>query len=261
MPLSSATVDQLTVRDERPLREMAVYAAIRRMMVRDAFSFRVAKPGENDWSRVLFLNLTFWNAGEASDVLTDASIDADVLAHAGWHHAARKSLSQPNQSRRPTPGELFLGESVASAFDLYLAGWLLQHGKRSSFLKTQVPAMAQAAENAGMDADSFATLLASVATDPEQAFEDLRALLFDAAMALLACRGVDEAAAALTHLAPRRFSCLLHHYELSNWLLYARAYAEPPHESAEGTDAGRETDRALRAAPVSLHWLEKHWLG
>lgn len=260
MSLSSATVDQLTVRDERPLREMAVYAAIRRMMVRDAFVFRIADPGENDWSRVLFLNLTYWNAAEASDVLTDASIDADVVAHAGWHHAARKALSAPDRDGRPTPAELFLGESVASAFDLYLTGWLLQHGKRSGFLKTQVPAMADAAENAGINADTFAAMLESAAANPEQAFEDLRALLFDAAMALLACRGVDQASAALTNLGPRRFSCLLHHYELSNWVLYARAYATAPHERPPSADLAADTDRALRTAPVSLHWLEKHWL-
>lgn len=257
MPLTSATVDELTVRDERALRDMAVYAAIRRMMRADRFIFRIAAPPENDWSRVLFLNLTFWNAGEASDVLAEASIDADVLAHAGWHHAARKALAAAG---RPSPADLFLGESVASAFDLYLTGWLLQHGKRSAFLKTQVPAMAAAAENAGVDSNAFALLLESVAADPERAFEDLRALLFDAAMALLACRGVDEAESVLVGLKPRRFSCLLHHYELSNWVLYARAYAVPLGEGPQGVDHAGETDRALRAAPVSLEWLEKHWL-
>ena len=260
MALHTVRVDELEVRDERPLRDMAVYAAIRRVLRADDFQFRVATDGENDWARVLFLNLTYWNAGEASDVLVDASIDADVLAHAGWHHAARKAMAPARAGRAATAAELFLGESVASAFDLYLVGWLVRSGKRSTFLKTQLPAMAAVAENAGVDRAAFAALIESVAADPARAFEDLRALLFDAAVALMACGGVDQAAGALQQLGTRRFISLLHHYELSNWVLYARAYGGTA--GGNGLDEGVAvaTDSALRAAPDSLVWLEKHWL-
>jgi hypothetical protein len=44
---------------------------------------------------------------------------------------------------------------------------------------------------------------------------------------------------------------------MSNWVLYARAYAP----AALAPDpAVRAIDAALRAAPVSLDWLEREWV-
>ena len=47
----------------------------------------------------------------------------------------------------------------------------------------------------------------------------------------------------------------MHHYELSNWTLYARAYAK-----GTTSDAARAVDTSLRQADDSLEWLEKNWL-
>ncbi len=152
---------------------------------------------------------------------------------------------------------MFLGESIASAFDLYLVGRLLGRAPDSSFLETQVSAMADSASAAGMSDDDFEDLLEAVGTDPDRAFEDLRELLFDAATALVSCTSVEEASAALAPFDAHRFGALLHHYELSNWVLYARAYAA----AALGPDAKvRAVDAALRKAEVSLDWLTKSWI-
>ena len=115
---------------------------------------------------------------------------------------------------------------------------------------------AAAAEGAGLDEEALGALLTSVAEDPDGAFEELRELLFDASLALLACADADAAIAALGALSSNRFSCLLHHYEVSNWVLYARAYAGP----AVADDPALVMDRAVRAAPVALDWLEANWL-
>jgi hypothetical protein len=55
-----------------------------------------------------------------------------------------------------------------------------------------------------------------------------------------------------------RFASLLHHFQLSAWVLYARAYgsADP---NTDATRAIRQLDFALRQAPVSLDWLESNW--
>jgi hypothetical protein len=47
----------------------------------------------------------------------------------------------------------------------------------------------------------------------------------------------------------------LHHYELSNWTLYARAYAK-----GSTSPAVQAIDAALRTADDSLEWLERNWL-
>ena len=71
------------------------------------------------------------------------------------------------------------------------------------------------------------------------------------------CPGVDRAQAVLEGLADRRFAPLLHHYQLSNWILYARAYAAQP---VVADDAAIDVDRTLRAAPISLDWLDRHFI-
>ena len=253
MPLRSLTVDQLEIRDERSFRHIALYARLKELLVADGFRFRVPLPGSSArWDRVLFLNLTFWNASEPTDVLVEAAIDADVVAHAAWHHACRKALSDAPAS----PPALFLGESIASAFDLYLVGRVLGHAPDSGFLETQVPAMADVAQGAGLDEHQFEALLESVVADPDRAFEDLRQLLFDVSNRLFQCDGVDAAADALESFSSHRFASLLHHYELSNWVLYARAYAA----NATADPRVDAIDHALRDAPVALDWLEKKWL-
>jgi hypothetical protein len=247
VPLQSLTLDKLTIDDEPSFRHVALYDDLKQALLRDAYRFRVLPPGTPSarWDRALFLNLTFWDVAEAGDVLVEDHIPADVVAHAAWHHLTRRALlSEAKEGAAAgavTADGLFLGEAIASAFDLYLVGRLLGHAPDSDFLQTQVPAMAEVAEAAG----------------PERAFEDLRALLFDAATALVRCKGVAEAAEALERLDGHRFAPLLHHYELSTWVLYAKAYAK----DAPGEDeAARAVDAALRSAPDPLLWLEERWL-
>jgi hypothetical protein len=251
MPLRHVPLSQLTLLGERAFRSIPVYAALKRMLLADGFTVRVPEAAQASRDRVLFLNLTYWNARDPSDVLVDDTLEADVLAHAAWHHAARKALPGA-----PTAAAMLLGESVASAFDLYVVGQMLRQGKRTAYLKSQIPRMSSAALDAGVDEDTFAELLAQLADDPDGAFADLRALLFDASLALLAAPDLDAAAAALEGYADHRFHGLLHHYELSNWVLFARAYAAPARED----DPAIAHERAMRAAPALLPWLEEHWL-
>lgn len=253
MLLTRQPLSALTIEDEPSFRHVGVYHELKQALIDDDFRFLIPARGHvMPWSRALFLNLAFWDAAEPNDVLAGPTIAADVVAHAAWHHLARRALA----GSPPSAEALFLGESIASAFDLYLVGRLLGHAPDSSFLETQVPAMADAAEDAGLDGDAFEALLGELSQDPERAFEDLRALLFDACLALLPTRNVEDAAAALEALDQRRFGPLLHHYELSNWVLFARA-----HTSAQGRDdAVRAIDRALREAADPLAWLEQSWL-
>ena len=252
MPLRRVSLADLTLRGERAFRAMPVYATLKKMLLADGFTVRVPETAHPHHDRVTFLNLTYWNARDPSDVLAEDTLEADVLAHAGWHHAARRVLTGA-----PTAAAMFLGESVASAFDLYMVGHMLRQGKQTSYLASQVPRMTEAALDAGMTEATWAELLEEVAGDPDRAFADLRALLFDAASALVACPDLDAAAAILEGFETHRFHGLLHHYELSNWVLFARAYAAPP----DANDPALAMDRAMRAAPALVPWLEAHWLG
>lgn len=255
MSLRSLSLSELSIRGERALRPIGLYADLKSLLSRDGFRFRVPTEGSAHASRdrVLFLNLSFWGSGDSSDLLVDRHLDADVLAHAAWHHAARKALHADSV---PTAAALFLGESIASAFDIYLVGQMLRQGKQTDFLKTQLPARSQAALGSGMKEEALNALFAGVAEGPEGAFEGLRALLFDVCMALYSAPTLDHAIDVFDRVAGQPFAGLLHHYALSTWLLYARAYAGP----ALIDDPAMAVDRALRAAPVSLDWLAERWL-
>jgi hypothetical protein len=253
--LEHRLIDELTIGDERSFRHVALYDDLKEVLRRSRYPFRVLPPASAARAdRALLLNLTFWRPDAGGDILVGDTIEADVVAHAAWHHLACRELAVANAAL--SVDALLLGEAIASAFDLYLVGRLLGHAPRSTFLETQVPAMADAAAASGLAEDDFERLLQSAAADPDRAFADLRELLFDAASALAACRDAEEGYVALAAFDGHRFSSLLHRYELSNWVLYARAYARD-----DGRDPrARAVDSALREAPVPLDWLAANWI-
>jgi len=254
MPFSLCRLDALTIEDERAFRHVDLYADLKAVLVADRYTFRVLPASAaGRWDRALLLNLTFWGASEGGDVLAQRSIPADVVAHVAWHHLAAKALGPGPLS----PAALFLGEAIASAFDLYLVGRLLAQRGRSSFLDSQVPAMAETAAGAGLGPAAFHALLERVAEDPAAAFEEVRSMLFEAAMTLYACDDAVAALSALAKLDKRPYAPLLHRFELSNWVLYARSFGA---RGANKNKAANATDAALRASKVSLEWLVREWL-
>jgi len=262
MQFRPATLDELTIDDRAPATGVAIYQRLETFVRGSEHRFLIPEAGQQtSWDRALFLNLTYWNVEAGADVLCDDHIPADVVAHVAWHELATRQIARARADdgprAAPTAAGLFFAESIASAFDLYLVGRLLPRAADSDFLATQLPLMAECADSAGLPEAGFAALLEEVTRAPERAFEDLRALLFDAATTLVACQTATAANAALEGLADHRFAPLLHHYQLSNWILYARAYASP---SSQPDEIVRALDRTLREAPVSLDWLDQNWL-
>lgn len=250
-------LDDLIVEDEESFAHVALYADLKQVLRDAGYRFRLLPASlEGRWEKALLINLTFWGAADGADVMAGRVVPADVLAHVAWHWLAACAIGG-DPAQAPTAEAMFLGESIASAFDVYLVGRLLGHSPESSFLQTQVDAMAASAVAAGMTDEAFEEMLDGIVGDPERAFADLRELLMDATTALHASDTPEAALAALARFDDHRFGPLLHHYELSNWVLYARAYARP---SGATSAKAAEIDRALREAPVALDWLTSHWI-
>jgi hypothetical protein len=133
---------------------------------------------------------------------------------------------------------------------------VLGHAPDSSFLATQVPAMADAAMMLGLGEADFEGLLDRFSQEPEASFEATRCLLFDVSRELLRCADADAAATVLERAADDDLAALLYHYELPTWVLYARCYGK----SLEPNEAVRAVDGQLRAADDSLEWLTENWL-
>jgi hypothetical protein len=258
MPLQTRSFDEVEIEDEGSFAHVALYGLLKHALRESGHRFLVPAAGTRmSWDRALFLNLTFWSGEEGADVLCEGSLAADVIAHAAWHHLVGVAVGRVAGQGSPSAAAFLFGESIASAFDLYLVGRLLPNVPDSDFIATQVPIVHDVAREAGLSDAAFEALLAKVVREPERAFEDLRALLFEVSMALFTCRDASEAQVALERVAGHRFGPLLHHFQLSNWILYSRAYAaaSPAHDAAVA-----ELHAALQAAPVSLDWLQKHWL-
>ncbi|MDP2344760.1 MAG: hypothetical protein Q8O67_27675 [Deltaproteobacteria bacterium] len=258
--LRSCTLDELHVDDEASMKAVPVYADLKTVLLRAGHRFRVLPAGSVRWDRALLLNLTFWG-GDGGDVLPEDRIAADVVAHVAWHHLAARALPPADGGLALSVDALFLGEAIASAFDVYLVGRLLgtqrKRSPRSSFLETQVPAMAESASAAGLDERAFEALLGTIAAAPERSFEQLRSLLVDVASGLHGCVDAADGLAVLQAHEDHPFAPLLHRYELSNWVLWARAWAP---DRCAPDEAARAVDASLRAAPDALAWLTTTWL-
>jgi len=250
-------LDDLIIDDEDAFASLPVYQALKAVLVDDGYRFSVPAGVHGRWDRALVLNLTFWGGG--SDVLPDPRISADVVTHVAWHHLAARAFAAATGGPLSVDA-LFMGEAIASAFDLYLVGRLMARPAKappSSFLETQVPAMAETADAAGLSARKFEKLLQGIAADPDQAFEDLRCLLFDVSTALVGCVAVHDGLAVLERFGSHRFAPLLHRFELSNWVLWARAWAA---DRLAPDATVRAVDAAMRQAPSSIDWMTTTWL-
>ncbi|HXI59733.1 MAG TPA: hypothetical protein VNO55_26885 [Polyangia bacterium] len=267
MSLISRSLDELTIDDEAAVARLPVYALLKEVVRGSNLRFLVPEPTGSappvSWDRALFLNLTFWDGRDGADVLCEERLPADVVAHVAWHQVAGREIGRMAASAGAGAGAplgaaaLFFAESIASAFDLYLVGRLVPTAPDSDFITSQIPIMAEAAETAGLSAEGFATLVEEVVAQPERAFEEMRALLLDVVTALLPCRGATDALSVLESFAGRRFEPLLHHFQLSNWILYSRAYAGT---SPASDGIVRQLDASLRQSPDALGWLVDHWL-
>lgn len=253
MPLVAVGLADLDVIDEDAFAHVGIFRALRRWMEQSRHVFLVPAEAELPFARALVLNLAFFDPAAPRDVLTDRTLPADVLAHVAWHAIAAERLW-------PTVEGRFLGEAIASAFDLYAVGRLLGRSEESDFLATQVPALADAAEAAGLAAADFEALLEAIARDPDASFEELRALLFDVLCALHRAPSVEEAALVFDRFSTHRFAPLLHHYELSSWLLAARDAREAHARPDDAAGDPLQVDATLRGAKSSVDWLEEHWV-
>ncbi len=247
---------KLTITDEASFGHVGLYADLKAVAENASLSFLVQPSSDASApgiSRTLLLNLLFWEPG-TSDILSDPSIPADVVMHVVWHHLGAEKVGRGGDA------DLFV-EAIASAFDVYLIGRLLGHRPDAEFLESQVPRMADAAEDAGASPEAFEEMLATMAASPEQAFESTRRLLFDATRALIEPASPDQADATLRRFEAEPFGPLLHHFEIATWVLRARLdRANGAASAANATAEASRVDALLRSEKVSLDWLEKHWV-
>ena len=205
MPLRPVSLSELVIEDEEALASVPLYPRLKAALAAAGHRFLLpARHTELSWDRALFLNLTYWSGAAAADILCQGSLPADVVTHVAWHRVVAHGLSQTLASE--ARGAMLFGEAVASAFDLYLVGTLLRYAPESDFITTQVPAMSEAAANAGLSESDIGLLLEDITDEPIGAFSELRTLLFDVSTALVPCADPVTAQTVLEGFKAHRFA-------------------------------------------------------
>ena len=166
MALRSVSLDELTIDDERSFAHVALYGRLKQALRRSGHRFCIPRRARrSSWDRALFLNLTFWSGETAPTCCarsTSPPTSSPTSPGTTWSAASSRGWRR-RRGRAATPADaLFFAESIASAFDLYLVGRLLPNAPDSDFITTQVPLMAECAQQAGLSEAAFAALLEEV---------------------------------------------------------------------------------------------------
>lgn len=254
-PTGAARValSELEIVDAESFQHVGLYRDLHQLLAASGDAFCVLDAPCATFERAATLHAAYGPAGSGRHVLVEPAVDAEVVPSVAWHQLAARAM--PPRGGRPSVGSMFVAEAIAGAFEVYLVGRLLGHAPGSGFLEAQVASMTDTAEAAGLSDDQIEQLLTSLAEDPDGAFAGLYALLVDAASAMFAAAGAEDAAERLAALDERPFAPLLHRFDLSSWVLRARAYGDPSPDPRAA-----EVDAALRAARVPLDWLDGAWV-
>ena len=165
----------------------------------------------------------------------------------------------PTEPPPPSAAALFLAESIASAFDLYLVGRLVPTAARVRVRHDAgSPRWRNVPATPGCPSRSSRRCSRRSCAEPERAFEDLRGAAVrrgDRAAGVPRRRPGPGGPRGLRRSPASRRCCTIIGSRTGSSM---RARMRP---CPFGSDAvASEVDRALREAPVSLDWLDSHFV-
>lgn len=175
---------------------------------------------EGQVGRARLVNLLAWDPSDHLEYLDNNSIEADQVLHFAMHQLAEHTWG----SARAV--DLITAEALASAVDIYLLGKLAEAGEEPGFLIDTLDSWGFFYEQYA-DEDRLKQLLQNMIDDPFASFQRLTRFLIKATLPLLR---LNDGTALSKHLAEceaEDFYPLLHHYNVTNWVLAVRARGLP----------------------------------
>lgn len=169
------------------------------------------------------VNLLHWDASENLEYLDGEGVLADQIIHFAVHHVMNR-FNQCNTAK----GMLF-AECMASAADVYLVGKLSQAGEETDFLQDTLESFSTYYEMYAVDETHLELMLSTILEQPFKAMMDLANYLFQFGSALL---GAQPDLEKLIQLQEHFSYPLVHHYNISNWILTIRSKF-PGYDDAE----------------------------
>ncbi|MDJ0842186.1 MAG: hypothetical protein QNK37_37140 [Acidobacteriota bacterium] len=183
--------------------------------------------------RARLANLLSWQVDECLEYLDGDDLTTDQVVHFGLHQFAHHRLGSKH------PHAVLFAETLASSADIYLLGKLAQAGMEPDFIHETLESFGFYYETYGDDAGHMEQLLSDLTTDPFGAMVTVGNYLFNFCTPLLYPASSDEPANILAVLQPHAYYPLVHHYNVTNWVLAIRAQFPEPMGSNPGLEAFR----------------------
>ena len=159
-------------------------------------------------------DLLNWRAGALCEHIDRRGVSADQVIHFAIHHVLDQNLEENH------PGAVLLAECLASASDLYLLGKLSQAGEETAFLSDTIESMCSYYEMYAAEPDHLEQFFAAFLENPFETMVETACFLFHFGAAFLKS---EPDLAVLTRFSENARYPLVHHYNLTNWILTIRA--------------------------------------
>ena len=179
-------------------------------------------------------NLLLWEAGKGQEFIDGHGIYADQLIHSAIHQLLEHVLGSKH------PLNMLFAECLASASDIYLLGKLSQAGQETDFLHDTLESYGSYYELYAHQDEDFVTTLNAIRRKPFETMIALADYLFEFCEPLLYPQTVRDSTLPLVMAERCHFYPLVHHYNISNWILTIRGkHAKPPSAPPAALDAIR----------------------
>lgn len=188
------------------------------------------------------INLIQWEAAETTEYFDGEGIYFDQALHAAIHHVMDL---QPNANN---PFAMLAAECLASASDLFLLGTLSQAGQETDFLIDTMDSFYSYYElYCGEDQDPLKNLLNEVVENPLKTMSDVASYLYTFTSPLLYNEPHIQD---LLDLQENDFYPLIHHYNISNWVLNIRNRFPQPQDPILAPSFPQNFDELLKLFQV-----------
>jgi len=167
------------------------------------------------------LNLVHWDVATHLEYLDERAVYADQLCHFAAHQLIDALLGSRD------PYALLFAEAFASALDFYLLGKLIQAGEETGFLIETIESFTTYYELYDSE-DQLELVLTRTGEAPFTLMAEVADYLFQCAILLMSKADPGEIMQALGWLAEGPLYPLVHHYNVSNWVLAIRVRCPAP---------------------------------
>jgi len=186
-------------------------------------------------------NLLCWQVQANLELADDAVLSGDQIIHFALHHLADQQMGHED------PRALLFAETLASSADILLLGSLASLEPEPDFVVETMESFAYYYDLYAGSEEVLARVLTRIVDDPFAMMRAVCLFLYAAAEPLLSASDLATTLSHLDRLVEDDLYPLVHHYNMTNWILAIRAARLPEQEAGfDPAQAFSETGVVVR---------------